>query len=421
MENSLSGRYYLSLDEGTQAAMEMMGKSAENFGYLEFAPEDAFTLVIKDPMEGSEQAVNGTYVVEDNTITLTATVGDEATSITATIDGDKIILDFSGDGSSVTTYEKAGSKPPVADEPGESGEITHTLMSEVTVSVTLPETGWCVERNSSVSTIPQLTLYNAPSLKRRGMFPPYIEIIVREDKVFLGKTVAGDKAVENLTTLANRTIGGVEMSGVSYYYNLNPDSSIGWNSTDYIGVIDDFRAVSVTISGNIDSEVRDAILDSITFSVPEPQPQTVSAEHLGVTISATLPAKGWCAESQPAHSPVPRLYLYNAPDIYRRDPVSCPEINIAIEDNVLAFDAKYAMSTLESMQDAAGNTIGGIAMTGRTLKPYSGMHPQYADIDRIEYIGKTVNDRAVCVQITNLDPENDVVKTILNSITFVAS
>jgi len=419
MDNPLSGRYFISMDEETQAAMEMMGKSAEDFGYLEFTPEGAFAMLFKNPMEDSGQTINGTYVVEDGVATLTAVADGEAVAMKATVDGDKITMDFSGDGSSLTTYEKAGNKPPVIDEPGESGEIKHELMCEVKVAVTLPETGWCVERNSPVSTIPQLTLYNVPSLKRKGMFPPGIEIKVREDKAFLGKTVTGDKSVENLTTIANKTIGGVEMTGISYYYNLNPESSIGWNSIDYIGVMDDFRAVSVIISGNIDSDVRDAILDSIAFSVPEPQPKMVSAEHLGVTVSATIPAKGWCADSQPAHSPVPRLYLYNAPDPQRRDPISCPEINIAIEDDVLAFNTKYAMSTMGEMQDVSGKTIGGIEMTGRTLKPYAGMHQQYADINRFEYIGKTVNDRAVCVQVTNLDPDNDLVKTILGSITFV--
>ena len=63
---------------------------------------------------------------------------------------------------------------------------------------------------------------------------------------------------ENLETIDNRMIGGIDMTGRTY-------ENVGMEWTEYIGVINDTQAISVRIT-RVDMADGDAVLDSIAFA-----------------------------------------------------------------------------------------------------------------------------------------------------------
>jgi len=261
MASELSGKYYCIAAEADgqdmMAMLEMMAASMDKE-----VTEMMFVEVIgegKLRMEMSGEGMDLEYTRDGDTI---KTVVDgnnlemilDGNTITAEIDGSKIVF--------------SNAPPPADESEGESGTVTHAL-DGITITLELPEKGWCTERDPAVWTMPSLYLYNVPSLRKKRMYQPSIEIMAYEstaefDLVF-------DEGFKHRVDIGSRNIGGIDMAGRRWTTDLSGMDFTDKDKiehTEYIGVYGDNRGIHVLIDDfDADSgEVR-AIIDSIVFTV----------------------------------------------------------------------------------------------------------------------------------------------------------
>lgn len=140
---------------------------------------------------------------------------------------------------------------PEEEPASSSGEVSYEIL-EILVTAVLPETNWHAHPYSKT-----LYLYNVPSQDDAHSGSPRIQVELKEtaEDFDLHK----DK-FENFTEIPSRRIGGLDMPGRTY-------NNVGMEWTEYLGVIDESRAVSVKISEIDLSEGSEgsAVLDTIQF------------------------------------------------------------------------------------------------------------------------------------------------------------
>lgn len=94
---------------------------------------------------------------------------------------------------------------------------------------------------------------------------------------------------ENLQTIKNRTIGGIDMAGRSY-------KNVGMDWIEYIGLVDNSHAVSVKISKlDISSGEGSAVIDSIKFNANKAVSGTtdITGERISAGNVSALCPDGW--------------------------------------------------------------------------------------------------------------------------------
>lgn len=134
-------------------------------------------------------------------------------------------------------------------------------------------------------------------------------------------------------------------------------------------------------------------------------PIETSFELNGVTITATLPSQGWCAENT--------AFGYNFYQVSSCDDIysNSPRIRINIKPDIQAFDVNFSSFTnLESIQN---RTIGGIDLVGRTY--------EFVGMNWIEYIGMLDDAHAISVNSSKIDISSGEGSAVLDSIQFTLS
>jgi hypothetical protein len=154
-----------------------------------------------------------------------------------------------------TSGSSGGDTQSLPPEPsGNGSEVSHEIEG-ITVSAVLPDVGWCSEKYSGFDVT--LYFHNVPSLADTSSNTPRISVQVKSKVEDFDRTK--DK-FENLQTIANRTIGGIDMTGRTYKH-------VGMEWIEYIGKINDTRFVSIRISKiDISGGEGSAVLDSIKFN-----------------------------------------------------------------------------------------------------------------------------------------------------------
>ena len=261
MANTLSGKYYLiAAETDGQDMMEMMemmastmGKSVAEMMFFDFSDDG------KVKMEANGENFELDYTMEGNTIKFA--VGDEAVELN--MDGNTLTGNVNG-----SKMVFSDTIPAEDESAGESGTVTHAL-DGLTVTLELPEKGWCTERNVAVWAVPTLFLYNVPSLRKKGFYAPTIEFMTHDstaefDLVF-------DDGFKKRIAIENRNIGGIDMTGRRWVTNLEgmdftPKTEI--ENTEYIGVYGENKGIHVQLSDlDIESDEVKAIIDSIKFTL----------------------------------------------------------------------------------------------------------------------------------------------------------
>ena len=262
MASSLSGKYFLiSAEAEGQNIMEMLemtaasiGKRAGEMMVFDFSSNGKVT------MEVMGESNELTFTVKGNTVKIAGNDGEE---MELAIDGNKLTGIVNG-----TNSVFCDTLPAEVESEGESGVITHELEG-ITVTLELPEKGWCTERNLPVWTMPTLYLYNKPSLRKKGFFPPAMEFMTHEsvsefDLIF-------DDGFKKRTEIKSRKIGGIDMKGrrwITDLGNAEPASKNKIEHIEYIGEYGGGKGIHVLIDDlDIESGEVKTILDSIRFTV----------------------------------------------------------------------------------------------------------------------------------------------------------
>lgn len=147
-----------------------------------------------------------------------------------------------------TEVEVVSDPEPTEAITGETVEAILQLESGLKVSATLPP-GWCSDSNWQ-----SVTLYNVPTLNDAYSNSPKIKIVNNETLEKFDFYIAD---FENLKTIENRTISGIDMKGRTY-------KNVGMDWIEYLGMTDSGYAVSIQISKiDINSVEGKAVLDSI--------------------------------------------------------------------------------------------------------------------------------------------------------------
>ncbi len=195
--------------------------------------------------DGDRAFVTVTFKVRDN---------DTWTCTSITISG---IASDEYNVADVSGFPKIASSTPAGTNPTEKQTLqTKVGFSgpKVNVAVDLPTKNWYPDAGSS-----SIYIYCAPNAERADRSHSYFKIECKEslDKINFYKD-----SFENLTELAPRTIGGIEMQGRSYKY-------IGMNWIEYYGEIAEGVWVSVKLTGVDLSEgtETEAILLSMAFAL----------------------------------------------------------------------------------------------------------------------------------------------------------
>ena len=260
MADTLKGRYYLvAAEAGGQDMMEMMeqmaatmGKRAAELMCFDFSGNGKVTMQMMD--EKSELD----YTVEGNTVKLDA--GEEKMELH--IEGNTLKGTING-----TNAVFSDTLPKEDESEGESGAVTHALTG-ITVTLTLPEKGWCTERDLAAFATPTLFLYKAPSLRKKGFFAPSIEFITHNsvsefDLVF-------SEGFKNRKETGSRNIGGIDMKGRRWSTDSGAPGSAAQTKTEsieYIGVYGNNRGIHVQFNDlDIESDEVRTIMESIRFT-----------------------------------------------------------------------------------------------------------------------------------------------------------
>jgi len=263
MGSTFAKKYFLvSAEAGGQEMMEMMemmaaamGKSLGELMCLEFPGGNK----IKITMNGEE--IESDFTEDGNALTVEF-YGDGMKMI---VDGNAITMDMGG---TIMVFSDA----PLAEEDGsegESGEITHAL-DGVTVTLELPEKGWCSERDKVGFPKPVLCLYHLPSLKKKGMFNS--EISITAQKSAEDFNVPGNPDFKSSRKeIENRIIGGIDMAGRTWETTMG---MINAKYTDYIGAINDSCAVCVSIN----NMGLDDAAEAADFPLPMVAPVKIDVE-----------------------------------------------------------------------------------------------------------------------------------------------
>lgn len=148
---------------------------------------------------------------------------------------------------------EAATETPAPSAPAGGSPIEAQFeMAGVMISATLPGQGWCPQ-----DTPFGYNLYQVKSCDDVYSNSPRISINIKPDLKDFDLHL---EDFENLQTLQNRTIGGIDMTGRAY-------ENIGMNWIEYLGMLNGAHAVSVKTSNiDISSEEVSAILDSIKFT-----------------------------------------------------------------------------------------------------------------------------------------------------------
>ena len=270
---SLAERYYLvSAEAEGQDMMEMigsmaamMGKGADEMMCLRFPGGNKVTVTINGEATDTEFTEDGNRLNVD-------VLGNEMQLVVG--DG-TITLDMGG------TVMVFGDSPPAGDggEEGGGGSVSYEL-DGVKVTLELPEKGWCSECGMEVFSRPVLSVYNLPTVKRKGMINSAITISAQ--KRASDFDVPGNPDFEkNRIGITGRAIGGIDMVGRVWG---SPVGMYKAKYTEYIGAFNDSCCVCVTVGDvtpgdgaadmpNLVAPVRidvgsaevQAILDSIRF------------------------------------------------------------------------------------------------------------------------------------------------------------
>jgi len=164
--------------------------------------------------------------------------------------------------------------------------------------------------------------------------------------------------------------------------------------------------------------------DSVVSAEPDPEPEDqpenepedepdlepedngglISSDLEGVTVSAEIPAQGWCVNDDSSDT----LRIYNVPtkdDAYSNSPI----IKIEMKTDAEKFD--FYKDDFENLDTSIGNrVIGGIEMVGRTY--------EYVGMNWIQFIGVIDDGHAVGIMISGIDIENSEGSDVLDSIKF---
>ncbi len=148
---------------------------------------------------------------------------------------------------------EAATETPAPSAPAGGSPIEAQFeMAGVMISATLPGQGWCPQ-----DTPFGYNLYQVKSCDDVYSNSPRISINIKPDLKDFDLHL---EDFENLQTLQNRTIGGIDMTGRTY-------ENIGMNWIEYLGMLNGAHAVSVKTSNiDISSEEVSAVLDSIKFT-----------------------------------------------------------------------------------------------------------------------------------------------------------
>ncbi len=152
-----------------------------------------------------------------------------------------------------TPAVEAATETPAPSAPAGGSPIEAQFeMAGVMISATLPGQGWCPQ-----DTPFGYNLYQVKSCDDIYSNSPRISINIKPDLKDFDLHL---EDFENLQTLQNRTIGGIDMTGRTY-------ENIGMNWIEYLGMLNGAHAVSVKTSKlDIGSEEVSAVLDSIKFN-----------------------------------------------------------------------------------------------------------------------------------------------------------
>lgn len=146
----------------------------------------------------------------------------------------------------------AEKKDPSVPVSSKSIEAFYKLENGVKISAMLPEGSWC-----SKDSREKIWFYNVPIIKDAYSNSPVIIVEFHPELKHFDFYKAD---FENLETIKNRKIGGIDMSGRTY-------KNIGMEWIEYTGVIDDKNSVSIRISRiDVSSGEGSAVLDSIKFN-----------------------------------------------------------------------------------------------------------------------------------------------------------
>lgn len=151
-------------------------------------------------------------------------------------------------------------------------------MGDFIISATLPGQGWCAK-----NTAFGYELYQVKSCDDVYSNSPRISINIDPDKKKFDRY---SNDFENVQTIKNRTIGGIDMTGRTYKF-------VGMDWIEYIGMLDSAHAVSVNTSKiDISSGEGSDVIDSIKFQA-NVATDDVSGERVSSgNVSALLP-DGW--------------------------------------------------------------------------------------------------------------------------------
>jgi len=259
MAGTLSGKYYLNSAEADgqdmMGMMEMMattmGKSINELMSIEFPGGNKIKMILNGEEMEFEYAEDGNTVKID--------FGGEEMEII--VEDNTLNVNMNG---TVMVFKDT----PLAEDDleGESGTITHSLEG-ITVTLELPEKGWCTERDIAVWAMPTLYLYNVPSLRKKGFYTSSIEFMANENAANFD--LVFDEGFKTRTEIGNRNIGGIDMTGRRWTTDLGEIEFISKNKiehTEYIGVFGDNKGIHILISDlDIENDEVKAIIDSITF------------------------------------------------------------------------------------------------------------------------------------------------------------
>ncbi len=181
--------------------------------------------------------------------------------------------------------EGVATEVPAPSAPASGGPIKAEFeLNGVMISATLPAQGWCPE-----NTPFGYNLYQVETCDDVYSNSPRISININPDvKAF---DLHYDD-FENLQTIKNRTIGGIDMAGRSY-------TNVGMDWIEYIGLVDNSHAVSVKISKlDISSGEGSAVIDSIKFNANKAVSGTtditdITGERISAGNVSALCPDGW--------------------------------------------------------------------------------------------------------------------------------
>jgi hypothetical protein len=175
--------------------------------------------------------------------------------------------------------EGAAPEKPAPSAPPSGGPIKAEFeMEGVMISATLPAQGWCAEHTAF-----GYNLYQVESCDDIYSNSPRIRINIDPDKKKFDRY---SNDFENVQTIKNRTIGGIDMAGRTYEF-------VGMDWIEYIGMLDSTLAVSVNTSKiDISSGEGSAVIDSIKFSMNKPVSDITGERISAGNVSALCP-DGW--------------------------------------------------------------------------------------------------------------------------------